>query len=214
MVSFRRKLPPATRLAFLGAVLCAGSAAWLVVAQMQAAQGAGQGAGVSVVVAARDLEPGATIATGDVEVAPLDAAAVPPAAITDPTEPIGRLTLTPFAQGEVLTTTRLALAAGPASRSVPPGSVGVTLTPDASPAGLGGGDRVDVLATYATARPYTSAVAEDVVVLSVAEGGAAFGQGSGPVVTLLLDPYVAREVVRADVTAHVSLVVRGYEPVP
>ena len=30
--------------------------------------------------------------------------------------------------------------------------------------------------------------------------------------TLVLDPFVAREVVRADVTAHVSLVVRGFVP--
>ncbi|MEX0983516.1 MAG: Flp pilus assembly protein CpaB [Actinomycetota bacterium] len=212
MFSWRRKVPPSSKLAFVGAVVCAGAAAWLVTGQL--APGPASDPLVRVVAATRDLAAGTRLQPGDVTTRPVEAGLVPPGALTGEAEAVGRSTVTPFLQGEVVAGTRLAAAAGPSSIQVPPGLVGVMVSPDSAPAGLGEGDRVDILATYATARPYTTAVAEDVAILRVAASGAAFGEGSGPAVTLVLDPYVAREVIRADVTAHISLVVRGYAPVP
>lgn len=213
MFPWRRKVPPSSKLAFVGAVVCAGAAAWLVTGQMA---GAGRASDplVTVVAATRDLAAGTPLQPTDVTTRAVEAGSVPPGALTDVAEAVGRTAVTPFLQDELVAVTRLAAAAGPSSIQVPPGLVGVTVSPDAAPAGLGEGDRVDVLATHATARPYTTAVAEDVAIVRVAASGTAFGEGSGPAVTLVLDPYIAREVVRADVTAHISLVVRGYEPVP
>jgi Flp pilus assembly protein CpaB len=214
MFSWRRRLPPSSKLAFLGATLCAGASAWMIVAQLPGGR-ADQGAPpVRVVAAARDIAPGTTLEDEDLTTAPVPADLVLPGAVTDVAQVRGRVSVTAFLAGEPVTLPRLAAGAGPASTSVPPGSVGVTLTPDTAPAGLGPGDHVDVLATYTTARPYTATVAEDVAVLKVDQGAAAFGEGSGSAVTLVLDPFSAREVVRADVTAHVSLLVRGYVPAP
>ena len=214
MFSWRRRIPPSSKAAFLAAIACAGVAFWLVAAQLREARTAKNEHTVAVVEATRDLAAGTTIELDDVAVHQIADALVPAGALTSTDDAVGSLTITPFLEGEVLASTRLASAAGPASLSIPSGFVGLTLTPDAAPEGLGGGDHVDVLATYATARPYTTAVAEDVPVLNVTAAGSSFGDGAGPAVTLLLDPVVARDVVRADVTATVSLVVRGFTPVP
>jgi Flp pilus assembly protein CpaB len=210
MFSFRRRLPPSSKLLFLVALACAGSAAWIAVGQLPGGR-ADQGAPpITVVAAARDIAAGTTVGAGDLTTMTVAADLVPAGVIHDADEAVGRVALTPFVTGEPVAASRLAAAAGPAAKRVPPGLVGVTLVPDAAPAALGAGDRVDVLATYTSARPYTTAVAEDALVLAVIQGSGTFGEGGAATVTLMLDPYVAREVVRADVTAHVSLAVRGY----
>jgi Flp pilus assembly protein CpaB len=207
----RRRLPPASKALFAAAAACAGAAAWLVVAGLQGPADAAVPP-LRVVTAVHDLEAGAKISPDDVTVAPVAATVSPPGALTDVDGAVGVVAVTPFLEGEVVTRTRLASSAGPASRAVPPGLVGISLTPDAAPQGLGPGDRVDVLATFTTARPYTTAVAEDALVLRVAGAGGAFGGDAAPALTLVVDPVVARSVASADVTAHVSVVVRGYVP--
>jgi Flp pilus assembly protein CpaB len=163
-----------------------------------------------VVVAARDLEPGITLTAADVVIGPV--AEAPPAALASVDLAIGHTTVTPFLEGEVIALTRLAEAGGPLTVSLPPGLVGMTVAPDSVPQGLAAGDRVDVLATFAAARPYTSVVAEGVGVIDVAEGEGFGGSGGGTQVMLVLDPATARSLAQAQATGTLAIAVRGYVP--
>ncbi|MGZ4149476.1 MAG: Flp pilus assembly protein CpaB, partial [Actinomycetota bacterium] len=137
----------------------------------------------------------------------------PPGALTDVADAIGRVAVTPFLAGEPVVQTRLAEDGGALTASVPAGEVAVTLGIESVPDGLSAGDRVDVLATYTAARPYTSTVAEDLRVLKVqrADGGS-FGPGAAATtrVTFVTAPEVARALVGADATATLAIAVRGY----
>ena len=82
---------------------------------------------------------------------------------------------------------------------------------DAVPEGLVVGDHVDVFATYAGARPYTSTVAEDVRVLAIAseDGGAFAVTEEGTKITFIATPEVARALAGADASAILALALRG-----
>lgn len=209
MFAWRRRLPPSSVVTFLVAGVCAALAFVLVRAEI--AGGRAEAAPtVTVIVAARDLEAGVVLTATDLAERSLDAAFAPPGAIVRIEDAVQRVTVTPFLEGEVLSRTRLASGAGPASIGVPPGSVAVMIIPDLTPPGIGPGDRVDVLATYTTARPYTATAAAGAIVLAVGRDGGAFGDGAG--LTLLTDPFTAAELARADATAHLTVAVLGYEP--
>ena len=82
------------------------------------------------------------------------------------------------------------------------------------PPGITAGDRVDVYATYATARPYTAVVADDVAVLGVDRSASDLGGGGGVgALTVAVDAFTAQELARADATAVLAVAVRGYVPV-
>lgn len=203
--------------AFTLAGACA-LAAFVVVrglAERAASAGTPEAGTVSVVVAARDVAAGATLTAEDLTTGDVPAPA-PVAALTDVTEAVGRVAVTPFLAGEPVSTTRLARDGGALTVSVPAGEVAVTLGVESVPDGLSAGDHVDVLATYTAARPYTSTVAGDLRVLTVerAEGGS-FGAGPTAVarITFVTAPEVARALVGADATATLALAVRGYASV-
>jgi Flp pilus assembly protein CpaB len=209
MFAWRRKLPASSVVAFLLAGACAVGAFVLVAGSARGADAGGTT--VTVVAAARDLAPGVTLVEDDLTLLALPAATVPGSALRDPAEAVGRLAVTPFGAGEPVTTTRLALPGGPLTATVPPGQVAVPLQPDQAPTGVGGGDRVDVYATFLTARPYTATVGEDLAVLSArapATGGAA------PSLVLLTDPVTASSLAEADAVATVTVAVRGFVPLP
>ena len=211
MFPWRRKLPMSSVVAFLVAGVCAAGAFVLVAGQARRVHGAGPT--VAVVIAARDLAPGVAVGPDDVALRDLPADVLPAVVMRDPTEVIGRITVTPFGAGEPVTTARLALAGGPLTASVPPGSVAVPIQPDQVPAGVAAGDRVDVYATYLTARPYTATVGEDLVVLAADTGDT--GTGTAPTgLVLLADTFTAAELTRADATATVAVAVRGFVPLP
>ncbi len=182
------------------------------VAERAASAGPPQERTVTVVVAARDVGAGATLTADDVATGSVPGPP-PPGALTDAAEAVGHVAVTPFLTGETVVTTRLAEDGGALTASVPDGEVAVTLGIESAPDGLSAGDRVDVLATYTAARPYTSTVAEDLRVLRVqrAEGGS-FGADGGAAtrVTFVTAPEVARALVGADATATLALAVRGY----
>lgn len=212
--SLRRRVPRASILWALTSLGCA-VLAFIVVRDLadRAARPGDRAATVPVVVAAGDLAPGHELTAEDLEMAELPSPA-PPAGIVDVAEALGRVTVTPFLAGEPITVTRLAEDGGALVASVPPGALGVVLRVDALPDGLAPGDRVDVLATFTAARPYTTTVAEDVTVLQVpAPGQGPLGTGSGGTqVVVVASPEVARQLVQASATGTVAIAVRGYEP--
>ena len=210
MVAWRRKLPASSVVAFLVPGGCAAGAFVLVAGEARQVRGAG--AMVAVVTAAHDLASGVTLAEGDVVVRALPEAAVPASAVRDPALAIGKITVTPFGAGEPVTSARLAMTGGPLTATVPPGMVAIPIQPDQVPAGVGAGDRIDVYATYVTARPYTATVGEDLAVLA-ADTGTATGGDAGELV-LLADPVTAAGLARADATATVAVAVRGFVPLP
>jgi Flp pilus assembly protein CpaB len=201
--------------AFTLAGVCALGAFVVVrgLAERAAMAGPSQERNVTVVVAARDVDAGATLTADDVATGSVPGPP-PPGALTDAAEAVGHVAVTPFLAGETVVTTRLAEDGGTLTVSVPDGEVAVTLAIESAPDGLSAGDRVDVLATYTAARPYTSTVAEDLRVLRVqrAESGSfgAAGGGAATRVTFVTAPEVARALVGADATATLALAVRGY----
>jgi Flp pilus assembly protein CpaB len=199
--------------AFTVAGMCALGAFVVVrgLAERAASAGTPQVGAVTLVVTARDVAAGATLTADDVTTGEVVGPA-PPGALTDVAAAVGRVAVTPFLAGEAITATRLAEGGGKLTVSVPAGEVAVTLGVESVPDGLSAGDRVDVLATYTAARPYTSTVAEDLRVLTVrsADGGS-FGAGSAAVtrITFVTTPDIARALVGADATATLALAVRG-----
>jgi Flp pilus assembly protein CpaB len=211
--SLRRKLPTSSIVTFVLAGT-AGVSAFLLVqgATSHAQLNLGESSGTVVVVLAHDVAPGTALTDSDISLAEM--IEPPPTAFTDPSRAIGLVTVTPFVAGEAVTSTRMASGGGRLTVSVPPGLVGITLTVETAPEGLAAGDHVDILATYTTARPYTTMVAEGLRVLAVANGGATVdGRSESVRLTFATTPEIARSLVGADATAVLAAAVRGYEPV-
>ena len=207
--SFRRKLPMASKVLFgLAAALALTS--FLVVrsevARAARAQAA-TGPGVTVVVAARALAAGTMLQAGDVRTVAMPVVYAPPAAVTSPDAAVGQVVDGPVAAGEVLVGTRLAASAF--APSVTPGYVVVTVGFASVPEGLSTADRVDAFATYAGARPYTTLVGEDLHILSITAGEAAFDEARATSVTLDVDPETARQLLQAAASATLGLAARA-----
>jgi pilus assembly protein CpaB len=214
--SLRRRIPTSSKLLFVSAGVCA-LGSFLIVqgyAARAAQAGRGEGPTVPVLVAARAIDAGATIGTGDVRVAQVPAAYAPPAGLASVDDALGRTAGGPFLEGQPVPASWLG-AASLIAFDVPVGWVGVAGTFATLPEGLTTSDHVDVLGTFSGARPYTSTIAEDVRVLrigDVAEAPGGIG-GRGTKVTLLLTPDQARELVRANTTGALALTVRGAQAV-
>ena len=207
--SLRRRLPTSSKVFLALAVVCA--VASFVLVRAQGARAAGGGAGgatLPVVVAARALPPGQTLGPGDVRVAGLPAAAVPPGTLTATGDVVGRVTTGAIGAGEILTRTRV--AASLLSGGVALGQVAVTATFASIPDGLSPIDRVDAYATFGGARPFTTLAGEDLRILRIGDADASgLGSDRGTRVTLAVDPATARQLVEADATGSLALVVRG-----
>lgn len=209
----RRRLPRAAVIWFVVAGGCA-ALAFVSVRDLAARAAAGEGVPTApLVVVARDVDAGSLLGPDDLQVAEV-AEPVPPGSLTDPAEAAGALAVTPFVAGEVVTWTRVAQPGSALAARIPPGLLGVTIAVGALPEGLSAGDRVDVLATFTSARPYTTSVASDVTVLHVpASGGTGFGAAAeGAEVLVLASPEVARQLVQANATGVLAVAVRGFEP--
>ena len=207
--SLRRRLPPSSKV-FLGLAAGCALAAFALV-HAQGARAAGQGRGdvtVQVVVAAHDLAAGIALVEDDVQMQAVPEAGEPPGALTSVDAATGRVPTGRIAAGEVLTITRVATSL--LSGSVPFGDVAVTVTFASVPDGLTVADRVDAYATFGGARPFTTLAGEDLRVLRIgASDGAGLGQDRGTRITLDVDAATARQLVEADATGSLALVVRG-----
>jgi Flp pilus assembly protein CpaB len=193
------------------AAACAGISFVLVRGEVSRAAASVGAPETPVVVAARSIDAGSTLAVDDLAVRSVPVAVALPATLSAPDAAVGRVAVTPFVTGEPITGTRLAPIGGALASSLPAGSRAVTLGVDAVPEGLAAGDHVDVFATYAGARPYTSTVAEDVRVLAIAseDGGAFAVTEEGTKITFIATPEVARTLAGADASAILALALRS-----
>jgi Flp pilus assembly protein CpaB len=208
--SVRRALARHHRL--LAAGLAAGSlaAALSVLAPTPAAT-------VDVVVAARDLGPGATLRDDDLRLVALPEAAVPDGAATRPAALVGAAVAGAVRRGELLTDVRL-VGPGLLRGAVGMVAVPVRLAEDGVAALVSAGDVVDVVAasapdpvavagSAASATPAAAVPARVVAraahVLAVPEEQSVAG---GTLVLLAVSPRAATDLAAASVSARLSVV--------
>ena len=168
--------------------------------------------GVRVVVAARDVAPGATLQPRDVRVVSRPAGSIPQGALRTASQATRRAVVSAVRRGEVLTDVRLV---GPASlRGLAPGLVAapVRVADAEAVALLAAGDHVDVLAATVDGGAEARLVAAGVRVLTVprpASTGFGAALGDGALLLLATSPPTAARLAAAAVTDRLSVVVRG-----
>jgi Flp pilus assembly protein CpaB len=185
--------------------------ALVVLAGVAALRADPDGDRVDVVVAARDLTPGAPLAAGDVDVERRSGATVPEGAATSAAAVVGEVLAGPARRGEVLTDVRVLgprlanAVAGPDARIVP-----LHLADAALLDIIRAGDVVDVLAaptdTGEPARPVVMATGAVVVLVSQKAQGP--GAANDRVVLLALPGQSANAVAGAALTQAVTLTFR------
>jgi pilus assembly protein CpaB len=160
----------------------------------------------SVVVAARDLPPGAVLTEADVGTVALPARAVPAGALPADGSVVGRVLAGAMRRGEPLTDARVVgpelagLAAGPGAVAVP-----VRLADPGVAALVRSGQRVDVVAVTEAGAP--TVVVAGVAVLAVpreADGAAA----DGTLVVLAVPEYLAPRLIGAALHARLAVTLR------
>lgn len=196
----RRRRPRSPKFHVAAAAVMAGLAAVLLHGYLGSARAASAGSGpqATVVVAAGPIPRGAVLAASQLVLARMPQAYTPPGSIDAIAKAAGRVVLAGLAPHEVVTETRLArVRAGPVASLVPRG-LRAFAVPTSLPVGaVVPGDRVDVVATYASGQPHSEVTAEGIEVLFVlgpsAGGGAGGGlgldaeaAGSAPAITLIL----------------------------
>ncbi|MCV7282706.1 flagella basal body P-ring formation protein FlgA [Mycolicibacterium flavescens] len=161
---------------------------------------------VAVVVAARDLTPGAALTEDDVRIETASATAVPDGVQADASAVLGRRPAGPVRRGEPLTDVRLLsprlveATAGPNARIVP-----LTLDDGAVLDLLRTGDVVDVLAAGAEAEADARVVATDAIVVLVSPKGAGATAGADRVVLVALPAHAANAVAAAALVQAVTV---------
>ncbi len=172
------------------------------------------GASVPVVEATRDVARGSVLGAEDVALVSVPQTFVPPVALQEPADALGRVTLTDLAAGELVTATRISAGGvGPLAALVPPGLRAVSVSIASPLPGLAPGDRVDVIASVGRGRSYADTVADGLEVLRPPDAaGTSFGAGPGTTVILLADPDTAERLARAGGYASLSLAVMGEDP--
>ena len=216
---FLRRRPPRSTVVFLVAAAVCAFAAFSVMrgyaARLEALRPAA-GPVVPVLVAAHDVERNATLTASDVEMAELPEAVAPVGALREPSDVIGRITITALAAGEAVTATRLVGGDGGELASlVPPGLRAVPIDVSAVPDGLVAGDRIDVLATYGEGRMYAETVGRELELLVTPGdgGGSSVGGagGEGTQLVVLADTATTTRLARSSVASVLSIAVVGVD---
>lgn len=209
----RRRRPRASWV-LLGLSVVLGASTTLVLrghlARLEARAAAG-GPGVPVVLAVTALPRGAVLASGSLRLAEVPERYLPPGALRSLDEAQGRTLGAEVLAGEVLTRARLAPAGGPVAALVPPGLRAVIVTVAVPPGSLAPGDRVDLLATFATGAPHTETVVSEAEVLGVTATASHDGSAGASVVTLLVSPETAERIAFARAFADLSIAVAPAE---
>jgi Flp pilus assembly protein CpaB len=166
----RRRRSRSPRLHLGAAAAMAMIAAVLLHGYLGAARASGTTGGPqsTVVMAAGPIPRGAVLRESQLLVARMPQAYTPPGSIDRIARAAGRVVLAALAPHEVLTETRLArVRAGPVASLVPRG-LRAFAVPTSLPSGaVVPGDRVDVVATYASGQPHSDVVVQAVDVLFV-----------------------------------------------
>lgn len=173
------------------------------------------GAPVPVVVAARDLERGAVLDAGALEVAQVPSRFSPPGAFAAAVEVEGRVLVTDVVAGEAVTATRLASAdVGPVAALVPPGMRAFPLSVAVPARSVRAGDAVDVLATFGGRQPHTETVVSGVDVLSVVQQtGTALATDQAAVsLVVLVSPQDAERLAFASAFASLAVTFAPADP--
>lgn len=204
----RRRPPRASRVLLLLSILV-GAGASLVLRDHLArveARAASIGPGVPVVVTTANLARGTVVSSSVLRIEVMPSPYRPPGALVDPGQAVGRALAADVAAGEVLTAARLAPPAGPVAALVPPGLRAVTVAVPLPERAVVPGDRVDVLATYASGRSYTETVVDAAEILQVL-GQAPTEVGTTTTLALLVSPEVAERLAFARAFADLSVAV-------
>ena len=174
------------------------------------------GAPTTVVVAARDLARGLTLATASLEVVEMPSTFAPPGVVTSiEGHRAGARDRPGRGRGAHRDPPRRG-GPGPIAALVPPGLRAFVL-PTGPPAGtVRPGDAIDVLATYGAnaGRPYTETVASALEVLrgrrrrSAGRDGVG-GAPAGPPIVVLADPLTVERLARASSLALLSISIAG-----
>jgi pilus assembly protein CpaB len=226
----RRRWSRSARLYFAASLALAMAAGILLhgyLARVSAAAVA-LGPHVAVVVAAELIERGTVVGPGDLKVASFPRVYAPPGFIDRISRAAGRVALSDLSPGEAVTETRLArVRAGPVASLIPAG-LRAFAVPTSLPGGaLAPGDRVDVLATYASGQPHTETVVAGVEVLFVlgpegSDGGsgvtnldaAAAGVGSSTTLILLVSTEQEERLAFARAFADLQVAIAPAEEPP
>lgn len=202
-----RRRPPRASLVLLVLAVILGVAATLLLRgylARVAAQAAAGGPGRPVVVAIVDLARGTLLTPDLLAIGEIPAPYAPPGAVASPDEVTGRFLGADILAGEILTRARLAPEGGPVASLVPPGLRATAITVGIPPDTVAPGDRVDILATYASGQPYTETVVEAVEVLMVRPAsGDSFGEAA--TLVLLVAPETAERLAFARAFADLSV---------
>jgi pilus assembly protein CpaB len=207
--SFRRKLPLSSKVFLSIAAACAIASFVLVRGAAARGGGAGPGPSIDVLVAAHDIDAGATVSADDLRAVSMPVEYAPPGAIGSPASAVGLVSGSFVEEGEPLSSSRLGQSV--LAWAVGPGRLVVSATFGSIPDGLTTADRVDAFATFGGARPYTELVGEDLRVLRIEPAASGFGGDEGTVVTLDVDAEAARQLLQADAIGTLALVARGAE---
>ena len=170
------------------------------------AEAAAPGPGTPVLVAARDLARGSEIAADAVRRREFPDAYVPPGALSSLAEAAGRTLASDVDEGEPLTLSRLAPPGGPVASLVPAELRALPVTVAVPQGAVAPGDRVDLLATYASGAPHTEIVVEEVEVLMLLEAPSLEGTSAATLV-LLVTPETAERIAFAKAFADLSVAV-------
>jgi Flp pilus assembly protein CpaB len=219
----RRRRRRSRRLYVGAAAVMAGTAAVLLHGYLGAARAtyATGGPQSVVVMAAVPIPRGAVLLESQLVLARLPQAYRPPGSIDQIPKAAGRVVLADLALHEVVTETRLArVRAGPVASLVPRG-LRAFAVPTSLPTGaVVPGDRVDVVATYASGQPHSEVVVEAVEVLFVlgpSEGGGlgldagAAGAEAAATLILLVSPDQEERLAFARAFANLEVAIQPAE---
>jgi Flp pilus assembly protein CpaB len=177
----RRRRLRSPRLHIAAAAVLAGMAAVLLHGYLGAARATGGvGEPATVVVAASQIPRGTVLAETQLRLARMPQAYTPPGSIDAIAKAAGRVVLAGLAPHEVVTETRLArVRAGPVASLVPRGLRAFAVPTSLPDGAVIPGDRVDVVATYASGQPHSEVTAEGIEVLFVLGPSAGGSTGGG-----------------------------------
>jgi pilus assembly protein CpaB len=205
----KKNLVPLLGIAFVVAIVATGIFYGLFVGRLKTASAPGP----SIVVAARNLDRGASLQAADVKLTPWGGAAIPQGALTTLSQVDGLTLVSSVQENEPVLQSRLAsrTSGEGAGLGIAPGMRAVSIhATDSSGivSLLRPGHKVDVqlVLTQSASLPELRTILQNIEVLSVAPSD---GRSNNPVVTLLVNPDGADMAGLGDSAAHLRLLLRN-----